>query len=237
VTDDITGNWREIRVNPRISTAVLLTLLTVLAAGPPAASGQAPQPRAVLAADVFDLQLEVDTTIDIMGETRFFSSRFQRYVGGRFTAHGALDPAKTFRVGSFGGFVWGKSAFLLNWEEPGLMSFDPLEASIATFSVPIGVELDLRLGDILCISPYASAKLMWLRMKISIDDEDFSGSAWKMGFDAGVRAALSLGSFTLTGGAGLTHILNDEIDFEVDDLTFNSKTAGSSPEYFLGVQL
>ena len=65
----------------------------------------------------------------------------------------------------------------------------------------------------------------------------FNGSAWKIGADVGARAALDLGFMTLTGGAGLTHILGDEIDFEVDDLTFNSKTSGSTPEYFLGVEL
>ena len=32
------------------------------------------------------------------------------------------------------------------------------------------------------------------------------------------------------------HILNEDIDFELDDLTFNSRTSGSSPEYFLGVE-
>jgi hypothetical protein len=172
-----------------------------------------------------------------MGETRFFSSRHRRYVGGRFMAHGARDPEKLVQIGTFGGFAWGRSGFLLNWEEPGLMSFDPLESSISNLAIPIGFDLNLQLGKILLISPYVSARMMWLHMKVSIDDEDYSGNAWKIGFDAGLRAAVSLGSVTVTAGAGRTHILNDEIEFEVDDLTFDSRTDGPSAEYFLGVEL
>ncbi len=191
----------------------------------------------VLAADVFELNLDFDTTMDILGETRFFSSRHNKYVGGRFMVHMGAKSEESFYVGTFTGIVWGKSGFLMNWEEPGLQSFEPLESSVSTFAWPFGVDFNLKIGGFLGISPYASAKMMILRLKLEIGDEDFSGSVFKLGFDAGVRVSLDFGSFTVTGGAGLTHILNGEIEFELDDVEFDSKTSGSSPEYFLGVEL
>jgi hypothetical protein len=195
------------------------------------------KPAAVMAVNVLDLNLDVDTTLDIGGSTRFFSSRHQPYAGGRITAHTVPSAGKFFKLSGFGGLTWGKSAFLLNWEEPGLQSFTPLEGSFWHFAVPLGMDATVQLGNFFRIGPYASAKMMWLRMNVRISDEDFSGSSFKIGFDAGVRAALNLGKLTLTGGVGWNHILNDEIEFDVDDLTFDSRTSGSSPEYFLGVEL
>ncbi len=190
----------------------------------------------VLAADVFELNLDFDTTIDIFGETRFFSSRHNKYVGGRLMVHMAEDVNKTIYIAPFTGIVWGKSSFLMNWEEPGLLSFDPLESSVSTFSWPVGVDLNFNLGGFLRISPYASAKMMFLRMSMDVSDETYSDTAMKLGFDAGVKVSLGVGNFAITGGAGLTHILNGEIDFDLEDLKFESQTSGSSPEYFLGVE-
>ncbi len=78
---------------------------------------------------------------------------------------------------------------------------------------------------------------MWIRLNIEIGGEDFSGSAFKLGLDAGIKATVKLGSWKIAGGASLTHIVNDEVEFDVDDLTFDSTTGGSSPQYFLGVEL
>ena len=192
----------------------------------------------VLAADVFELNLDFDTTLDIQGETRFFSSRHNKYVGGRIVGHFADNVNKTFYKTTFFGIVWGKSSFLMNWEEPGLVSFEPLEASVSTISFPLGVDLNLNIGNFLKISPYVSAKMMFLRMNLEIGGDDFDDTVIKLGFDAGARVTLTLGKWALTAGAGLTHILNEEIEFELDDsVTFESHTSGSSPEYFLGLEL
>lgn len=216
--------------------------MVLLAACVLASSASAQTPvetgRFLLAAEVLDLRVDVDTTVDIMGETRFFSSRHNWYAGGRLIGHNAAKGGRTFYTGSFMGVAWGKSSFLLNWEEPGLQSFEPLEASFTTLAIPIGFDANLDLGGLLTLSPYASANLMWLRMKVEIDDEDFSGSALKLGLGAGLKVALQLGGIRVAAGAGWLHILNDEIDFEIDDsLTFKSRTSGNSPEYFLGVEL
>lgn len=192
--------------------------------------------RALLALDVFDLKLDIDTTMDIGGETRFFSSRHNKYIGGRFMIHSGGPKSENFFVGWFTGFTWGKSGFYLNWEEPGLQSFDPLDASISTFSWPVGVDFNFQIAGIVSIAPYASAKFLWHRLAIEIADEDFSGSAIKLGLDAGCKISIKVGSVAIAAGAGLTYIVNDEIEFDVDDLTFDSYTDGASPEYFLGVE-
>lgn len=212
---------------------LVLPLLTTLAIG---AEGARNNSRILVAVDVFDLKLDFDTTLDIAGETRFFSSRHNKYAGGRFMVHGGGSPDGTFFIGHLMGFVWGKSSFLMNWEEPGVQSFEPLDSAVSTFAFPVGLDVNLQLGGVLTISPYASAKMMWLRLKLEIGDEDFSDTALKLGVDAGCKVSINLGSFNIAGGAGLTHIFNEDIDFELDDLTFNSQTSGSSPEYFLGVE-
>jgi len=192
----------------------------------------------IFAANVFELNLDFDTTLDIQGDTRFFSSRHNKYVGGRITAHVGDNTESTFYRTTMAGFVWGKSSFLMNWEEPGLISFDPLESAITTYMMPIGMSLNLNLGGFLRISPYFSAKMMLLHMSLEIGDEDFSDNAFKVGIEAGLRVSLVVGEFGITAGAGLTHILNGEIEFELDDsVTFMSRTSGSSPEYFLGLEL
>ena len=226
-------------LTPQKLIFLLCFLFLFLVAGMTTAAEEEPVVKAgnvVVAADVFELKLDFDTTIDILGETRFFSSRHNKYVGGRFMVHTGENVNKTFYIAGFTGFVWGKSSFLMNWEEPGLLSFDPLESSVSTFSWPIGVDFNLKLGGILGISPYASAKMMFLRMSMDVSDESYSDTAMKIGVDVGIRATLDFGKFAVTGGAGLTHILNEEIDFELDDLAFNSTTSGSSPEYFLGME-
>ena len=211
---------------------LVLTLATVSTAHAELEGG-----RSLFALNVIDLNLDIDTTMDIAGETHFFSSRPNRYLGGRITAHTGGATEKLFSIGPAFGIVWGKSSYLLNWEEPGLRSFPPLEASITTVAMPIGMDFNLRLAGFLTISPYLTTKLMLLRMNLEIDNEDFSGSAFKLGLDAGLKVAVDVGSIRVAAGAGLTHIVNDEIEFEVEDLTFDSKTSGSSPEYFLGVEV
>jgi hypothetical protein len=192
----------------------------------------------LLAADVLDLKLDVDTTVDIDGETNFFSSRHNKYAGGRFVVHNTRNADRTFYTGSFMGFVWGKSSFLLNWEEPGLLSFPPWDSSFFHLAMPIGFDVNLDLGDWVTISPYAAMRMIWLRMKVTVSDEDFSGSALKLGADAGVKAALQIGGLRLAGGAGWARILGEDIDFEMyESLTFNTRTNGSSIEYFVGVEL
>lgn len=192
----------------------------------------------LLAVNVFNLKVDVDTTVDIFGQTHFFSSRHNQYAGGRLTAHGGRQKGKLFSTCGFGGFTWGKSSFLLNWEEQGLEPFEPLEANFWTAATILGMEANLSLGDLLTVSPYVSSRLIWLRLNVAIDDEDFYGNAWKVGLDAGLKVTVNLGKVRLAGGAGLTHILGKDIDFEMDDsLTFNSFTRGSSSEYFLGVEM
>jgi hypothetical protein len=190
----------------------------------------------VFAANVFDLKVDVNSTFDIQGPTHFFSSRHNKYAGGRFMAHHGGRPGDHLYSGFFTGFLWGKSSFRLNWEVPGLMSFSPLESSIGTFAWVVGYDVNLQLANFLILSPYVSARMMLLNMHIKIDDEDYVGNSYKTGLDAGVKASINLGKFTLAAGAGLTHIIGEEIDIEVDDLTFATHTSGSSPEYFLGVE-
>jgi hypothetical protein len=211
--------------------------LILILAQPVAAESATPSSRSVLALDVFNTDLDFDTTLDIGGPTRFFSSRHNLYAGGRLMVHNGGKPDDTIFLGSFGGFFWGKTRFMMNWEEPGLLSFDPLDTSLGTMGFVFGKDLNLRVGTFLTVAPYASAKGMWMHLNIEIGDEDFSGNAFKLGFDVGVKVTARLGSLNLAAGAGLTHILNDEIEFEVDDLTFDSKTSGSAPQYFLGVEL
>ena len=216
---------------------LILPLLGILTA-----NAQTPeQPgHLLLAADVFDLNLDVATTLDIDGETNFFSSRHNRYAGGRIMIHNkrqGSQPDDTFYTGLFIGLMWGKSSFLLNWEEPGLQSFDPLDSTFTTFAFPIGFDFNLRLGGFLTLSPYVSTKFMTIKLNVEILDEDYGDTALKMGFDAGLKVAIKLGGIRLAGGAGLTHIMGEEIEFELDDLPFKSKTGGSSTEYFLGVEL
>jgi len=212
---------------------LVLPLITIVVDD---AEGASDNTRILLAVDVFDLRLDFDTTLDILGETRFFSSRTNKYAGGRFMVHGGGTPEKTFFIGHFMGVVWGRSSFLMNWENPGLQSFEPLDSTLSTFAFPIGLDVNLKVGGFLTISPYASAKMMWLHLKVEIGDEDFSDTPLKLGFDLGCKVSVKLGGVSIAGGAGLTHILNEDIDFELDDVTFNSRTAGSSPEYFLGVE-
>lgn len=218
---------------------ILLLLLTLLLLGTVTSASLAAknQPTSVMALNVFDLKLHVDSTMDIGGETRFFTSRPNRYVGGRFMVHTGQKSEAFFSRGTYTGFCWGKSRYNLNWEEPGLASFEPLDTSIGTLAWPLGMDFNFRLGKFMTISPHVGARMMLLRMSLEIGNEDFSGNSFKLGLDAGVKIVLRLGSFNLAGGASLTHILNEEIEFDVDDLTFDSKTTGSSPEYFLGVEL
>lgn len=215
----------------------LFLFLPLLLSFPTDAQAGGNAPRTLLALNVFDLNLDIDTTMDIGGETRFFSSRPNRYIGGRIMIHSGGPKEDTFFVGWFTGAAWGKSSYYLNWEEPGLQSFDPLESSISTFSWPVGVDFNFQIAGILSIAPYASAKFLWHRLSIEIANEDFSGSAIKLGLAAGCKLSIKVGSVAIAGGASLTHIVNDEIEFEVEDLTFDSHTTGSSPEYFLGVEL
>jgi hypothetical protein len=226
----------------RLSTGryiVPLFFVCFLTLSIPAAAQTSTQSGSVLlAADVLDLKLDVDTTVDIGGETNFFSSRHNKYAGGRIMVHNTKNAGRAFYTGSFMGFVWGKSSFLLNWEEPDLLSFPPLDSSFFHLAMPIGFDANLDLGGWVTISPYVAMRMIWLNMKVTISDEDFSGSAFKMGADAGVKAAMQLGSLRLAGGAGWARILGEDIDFKMDDsLTFNTQTNGSSIEYFVGVEL
>ena len=214
---------------------VFLGLITALTIGG-ATEALAGNGNTLLAFDVFELNLDVDTTLDIGGDTRFFSSRHRRNVGGRIVGHSGGTSDKALYLGQFMGIMWGRSEFLLNWEEPGLQSFPPLDSSISTIAMPVGMDLNWRIGNVLVLSPYVSAKVMWLHMKLEIGSEDFSGNAFKLGLDAGLKVALNLGKYTFAAGAGMTHILNDEIEFEVEDLDFDSKTTGSSPEFFVGME-
>jgi hypothetical protein len=192
--------------------------------------------RALVAFDVFELNLDVDTTLNINGDTHFFSSRHNRYIGGRLIGHSAGSPDDALYFGKFFGLMWGKSSFLMNWEEPGIQSFPALDTSISTLAMPFGFDLNWRIGNVLIISPYASVKGMWLHLNVDIGGEDFKGNAFKLGLDAGLKVALNIGKYRFAAGGGLTHIVNDEIEFEVDDLDFDSTTSGASPEYFLGME-
>ncbi len=221
----MTGNIRRI----------CLGLIAALAIGG-STEAVAGKGTSLLAFDVFELNLDVDTTLDIGGDTRFFSSRHRRNVGGRFMGHSRGSDGEKLYFGQFLGLMWGRSNFFLNWEEPGLQSFPPLDSSIATIAMPYGVDLNWRIGNLLVLSPYVSAKVMWLHMSLEIGSEDFSGNAFKLGVGAGLKVAVNLGKHTFVAGAGMTHILNEEIEFEVDDLDFDSKTTGSSPEFFLGME-
>ncbi len=221
----VTGKFRHL----------CLGLIAALAIGG-ASEALAGKGNTLIAFDVFELNLDIDTTLDIGGDTRFFSSRHRRNVGARFMGHSRGAEDKTLYFGHFLGLMWGRSNFFLNWEEPGLQSFPPLDSSIATVAIPYGIDLNWRIGSIFVLSPYVSAKVMWLHMKLEISDEDFSGNAFKLGLDAGLKVALNLGELTFVAGASMTHILNDEIEFEIEDLEFDSKTTGSSPEFFLGME-
>ncbi len=208
--------------------------LTVLLLAPISES-KAAKGEFLAALDVFDLKLDVDTTLNINGETRFFSSRPNRHIGGRLMAHSGRAEGGSFYLGHFLGLMWGKSSFLLNWEEPGLQSFPPLDSSISTLAMPIGMDLNLRIAGFLTISPYASIKAMWLHMDLEINNEDFKGNLLKLGLDAGCKVSLDFGKLQIAAGAGLTYIVNSETEFDIDDLNFDSEVTGNSPEYFLGV--
>lgn len=225
----MTGKFRQ------LCLGLSLCLIAALAIGG-ASEAVAGKGNTLLAFDVFELNLDIDTTLNINGDTRFFSSRHRRNVGGRFMGHSRGSEDKTLYFGHFLGLMWGRSNFLLNWEEPGLQSFPPLDSSITTIAIPYGIDLNWRIGSLLVLSPYVSAKAMLLHMQLEISNEDFSGNAFKLGLDAGLKVALNLGKHTIVAGAGMTHILNDEIEFEIEDLEFDSKTSGSSPEFFLGME-
>jgi len=209
-----------------------LLILMILTMFPPASNAKG---DLLVALDVYDLKLDIDTTLNIGGETHFFSSRHNRHIGGRLMAHSEPPENDSLYFGTFIGLMWGKSSFLLNWEEPGLLSFPPLDSSISTLAMPFGYDLNLRLGNFLTISPFASIRAMWLHMDLEISNEDFKGNVLKLGFDGGCKLALDFGSFKVAAGASLTYIVNSEIEFEIEDLNFDSETTGESVEYFLGM--
>ena len=220
--------------------ATVLCGIALAVAGPAAGDPAKDRPPAggpFLGLNVLDLNLAIDTTADIGGETRFVSSRPNLYVGGRLVGYGGGRADRTISLGSYFGFCWGQSTYRLNWETPGVQSYPPLDASLVTVAVPIGMDLNLRVGNVLLVAPYAGGRFHWHRLNIDIDNEDFHGSAFKLAVEAGVKVSVSTGPVRIAGGAGLIHVLNDEIVFEVTDLDFDSRMTGSSPEYFLGVEL
>ncbi|MBD3220746.1 hypothetical protein GF314_05850 [bacterium] len=210
--------------------AVLIALLSSLTA--PALAGQV-----FLGLSAVDLQLEIDDTLDLGGETRFFSSRHRMHAGGRFTVHLGGDDGQTFYVGQFLGFGWGQSSFLLNWETPGLESYAPLESDITWGYVPYGVDLNLVLGDVLHLAAFVSAKWTFQKLTIDIDGEEFDGRAHKLVGSLGGMATVNLGVVRVSGGASLDHYLGADVDWEVDDVTFASRHTDPSVEYFVGVVL
>jgi hypothetical protein len=229
------SNHRQGR-SRRLAAVVLAA--AVLATGPALAeSGSPSRARVFCGFWAYELNYDIDCTLDILGPTHFFSSRQQEMAGGRMVLHAGADGRKHVWLGMFGGLAGTKSKFRLNWETPGVMSYDPLDASITTLTIPVGLELNVVLGNILHLAPYASA--MWLvqLMQVKIQDNNFSGSTSKFAVGAGLEATLRLGKIRLTAGAGRAHVLGENMDIDVDDLTFSGRYTKPSTEYFAGVTI
>ena len=217
---------------------LILAALVCLAPGVRAAdAGARSKPRVFLGVSVFDMKLDIDSTMDIAGPTRFFSSRHTLYAGGRIMVHSGRPFGKTFYIGQFAGFGWGKNGFLLNWETPGLISYEPLEADITFGYLPFGVDFNLVVADILQLSAFVSAKWMFQKLTIEIDGDEFDGKSSKLVGAVGGMAAIDLGGLTLSAGAGLNHFVNAKVEWDVDDITFDSEHTKPSVEYFAGVIL
>jgi hypothetical protein len=190
-----------------------------------------------LGLSTMDLKLDIDDTLDIAGPTRFFSSRHRMYAGGRLTTHFGDAKGRTFYVGQFFGFGWGKSSFLLNWETPGVISYPPLDADITWGYFPWGIDANLVLGDVVHLAAFGSVKWIFQKLTIDIGGEDFTGTVHKLVGAYGAMATVNLGVVRVSGGASINHFLNADVDWEVDDLTFASRHTDPSVEYFVGVVL
>jgi len=190
-----------------------------------------------LGASALDLKVDIDTTLDVAGPTHFFSSRHQLHAGGRFTFHSGAPAGRVFYIGTFGGFGWGKNSFLLNWETPDVVSYEPLDSSISFGYLPFGFDYNLVLGDALQLSAFTSVKWIFQRFSLKIGGEEFDGTSSKLVGVLGAMATVNLGIARVSGGASLNRFLNSDVDWDVDDLTFESTHTDPSVEYFLGVVL
>ncbi len=227
------------RSRVRVCPSLIISLLVVLLATT-ALARSAPDPsdaRVFLGTWIFDMGYQVDSLNDIGGPTHFFSSRFQNYAGGRIVGHSGTKRGRRIWLGKFGGLAWTQSKFKLDWEVPDVMSLDPLKASLLSFAFPIGMELNLALGKVLHIAPYASVTWLYQNMKVTISDKDFHGSVSKLALTAGAEASVNLGKFLVTAGAGRVQVVGKDVDFDVDDVTFTGRYTSHSTEYFAGVTL
>lgn len=212
-------------------TAVLLTLLLAL----PAVARPRAQSDVFLGASAVDLRLDIDTTLDIAGPTHFFSGRQRMHAGGRFAWHSGAASGRPLFLGRMFAFGWGKTSFAMNWEEPGVQSFDPLDASIRHGYVEYGLDGNLHLGSVLHLSALASGKWIVQNLALEVGGETYTGTVTKLVGALGAMATLDLGSVKVSAGVQRLHFLNDEVEWSVDDLDFDSRHAEPSLEYFAGV--
>lgn len=221
----------------------LLALLALPCAGsaraesPGDARGAPGTPRVYMGTWMLDLNYDIDCTLDVLGPTHFFSSRQHQNVGGRLMVHGGGKRGNSFWLGFFGGIQGTRNSFLLNWETPGEISYDPLDASITTVTFPLGLEANFALGRTLSISPYLGVHWAFFLMKLEVGDTSFNGTTSKPGTMGGVEVSLRLRGFRVTGGLGQFRVFGDEMEIDVDDMVFAGRFDGPSTEYYLGVTL
>lgn len=214
---------------------LLLILLLTLAAVVPVAAGPGPSPDVFLGASALDLKLDIDTNVDIAGPTHFFSGRKRMHAGGRMAWHTNAGPERLLFLGRMFAFGWGKTSFQMNWEEPGIQSFDPLDASISHLYLEYGLDGNLHLGRTLHLSALASTKWILQNLSLEVGGDSFHGTVTKLVGALGAMATLDLRRVRLSAGVQRLHFMNDEVEWNVDDLDFDSRHTEPSLEYFVGV--
>lgn len=183
---------------------------------------------------VTNIQPNIKLDFEELGGVHFFSSKPKDYVGPKFGAKLWIDKDRIFTSELRGGLAFCKSSFLLNWEIPDEISFEPLDCNVYTIRAEMGGAFNFGLGPIHLL-PTCGINLDYHWMSVHIDDEKFVGHKWKFGLYGGGEAQLHVGKVQMFCGITKTFDLGKDATFVVDDVEFKGEVTKAPREIYIGM--